>query len=459
MYTDRLPPHDIAAEEAVLGSILIDGDSFSLIASKLNSNDFYGGKNRFCFESLFDLYNRGDVINQITVANDLRIKNKLDEVGGQAYLNQLIVTVPTSLHVEHFADIVIRSATMRKLIEAGSEIVSIGYSDTVDLEDSFSKAQDLLLQIRPSLGETAFLSMRDILDKYLEDIPSGDSSQTTSRQLSSGFDELDTLLGGLQGSDMLVLASRPSFGKSTLAANMAVNVASKGFNVGIFSLEMSREQLAIRMIASESGVNAHTLRLGNIDANQQALVLDAVGKLSELPIYIDDTPLHTINEMRIKAKSLASKINLDFLIVDYLQLIRGSNYRSDNRVQEVSDITRSLKLLARDINVPLIAVSQLSRAVEQRASHRPQLSDLRESGSIEQDADLVLFIHREDKAFTEDEWIRMYPDREYPRNIAEIIVAKHRNGPVGSVRLYFDENLSVFKSISLGSIDEQQAIL
>ncbi len=459
MYTDRLPPHDIAAEEAVLGSILIDGDSFSLISSKLNSNDFYGGKNRFCFDSFLDLYNRGDVINQITVANDLRIKNRLDEVGGQAYLNQLIATVPTSLHVEHFADIVIRSATMRKLIEAGSEIVSIGYSDTVDLEDSFSKAQNLLLQIRPSLSETAFLSMRDILDKFLEDIPSGDSAEKTSEQLSSGFDELDTLLGGLQGSDMLVLASRPSFGKSTLASNMAVNVASKGFNVGIFSLEMSREQLAIRMIASESGVNAHTLRLGDIDANQEALVIDAVGKLSELSIYIDDTPLHTINEMRIKAKSLSSKVNLDFLIVDYLQLIRGTNYRSDNRVQEVSDITRSLKLLARDINVPLIAVSQLSRAVEQRSSHRPQLSDLRESGSIEQDADLVLFIHREDKAFTEDEWIRMYPDREYPRNIAEIIVAKHRNGPVGSVRLYFDENLSLFKSISLDSVDEQQAIL
>lgn len=459
MYTDRLPPHDIAAEEAVLGSILIDGDSFSLVATKLNSNDFYGGKNRFCFDSFLDLYNRGDVINQITVANDLRIKNRLDEVGGQSYLNQLIATVPTSLHVEHFADIVVRSATMRKLIEAGSEIVSIGYSDTVDLEDSFSKAQNLLLQIRPSLSETAFLSMRDILDKFLEDIPSGDSPEKASEQLSSGFDELDTLLGGLQGSDMLVLASRPSFGKSTLASNMAVNVANQGFNVGIFSLEMSREQLAIRMIASQSGVNAHRLRLGDIDANQEASVIDAVGKLSELSIYIDDTPLHTINEMRIKAKSLSSKINLDFLIVDYLQLIRGTNYRSDNRVQEVSDITRSLKLLARDINVPLIAVSQLSRAVEQRSSHRPQLSDLRESGSIEQDADLVLFIHREDKAFTEDEWIRMYPDREYPRNIAEIIVAKHRNGPVGSVRLYFDENLSLFKSISLDSIDDQQTIL
>jgi len=264
--------------------------------------------------------------------------------------------------------------------------------------------------------------------------------------IMSGFDTLDELLGGLQRSDLIILAARPSLGKSTLAVNIAVNAAKRGAVVGIFSLEMSKEQLALRMLSSESQIDSHRLRLHLYTEAEERRLDDAVGTLSELPIYIDDTPLQSIVEMRSKSRRLHLERGLDLLVVDYLQLIQTDS-RGENRVQQISEISRSLKGLARDLNVPVLAVSQLSRAVEVRPSHRPQLSDLRDSGSIEQDADVVMFIYREDVYYTREEWERSHPDQEYPKGIVEIIVAKHRHGPVGSVNMFFKDNLACFQDL------------
>ena len=449
MYAEKLPPHDIEAEEAVIGSLLIDGETMSRILTIVKIDDFYSERNRWCYDACMALYNRGDAINQITVTHELSVRERLDDVGGPAYLSHLVATVPTSVHAEHYARIVNRAATLRRLIYAAGEIAGIGYSGTPEVETALAQAEDLIFRIRTGHNVREFVPIRDILDTYLEETAAlGGAMDRGSAAVPSGFIDVDRLLGNFQRSDLLILAARPALGKSTLALNMARNAAAQGAVVAIFSLEMSRDQLALRLLSSEASVSAHLLRLGLYSESDASRIGIAVGALSDLAIYIDDSPLQTVAEMRSKARRLFTEMGTDLIIVDYLQLIRGASGRNENRVLELGEITRSLKGLARELNVPVLAISQLSRYIERRPDHRPQLADLRESGSIEQDADVVMFIHREDKYQNEIEWSQHHPAEPYPENIAELIVAKHRHGPVDKVDLYFNGRLARFEDLN-----------
>ena len=445
MYQERLQPHNIEAEEAVIGSLLIDSDSILKVVGSLTPADFYQERGAFCFEACVALFQRREAINQVTVTHELNTRGRLEIVGGGAYLSHLVSTVPTSLHIEHYAKIVRSTATMRRLITAASEIATIGYDGTSDDESAVSEAEKILFKIRSGTESGEFVQLSEVLDQFLENRAS--SSELMGQQgapILTGCNDLDDLLGGLQPSDLIILAARPSVGKSSLAVNLAINASKQGSSVGIFSLEMSREQLAIRVLSSESEVSSHRLRLGLFTEAEEERIISSIGKLSELSIFMDDTPLQGILEMRSKARRLYMEHGLDMLVVDYLQLIEGPS-RNSNRVQEISEISRALKGLARDLNIPVIAVSQLSRAVELRTSHRPQLSDLRDSGSIEQDADVVMFIYREDMYSSEQEWMQQHPDERYPKNIAELIISKHRHGPNGTLKLLFQEELVSFR--------------
>ena len=448
MYAERLPPHDIDAEESVIGSLLIDGDSISSVTSVLGPSDFYSEKNRWCYDAVSALVARGEAINQVTVAHELSLHDRLEGVGGPVYLGHLVSTVPTSVHIEHYARIVHRTSVMRQIIRAGSDIATVGYEGGPDADAALSKAEELLFRVRSGRTSREFTHLRQILDTFLEESAALHGPDATHlAPITTGFGDIDKLLGGgLQRSDMVVLAARPSLGKSTLAFNIARHAAEHGSLVGIFSLEMSRENIAMRMLSSEADVDSYRLRLGLLSDAEERRLLDAIGALSDLPIYVDDTPIQTIVEMRGKARRLQAERGLDLLIVDYLQLISGAG-RIDNRAQEMGEISRSLKGLARDLDVPILACSQLSRAIEQRPTHRPLLSDLRESGSIEQDADVVAFIYREDVYTTRDEWEKRNPTRDYPQNIVELIFAKHRNGPLGTVPLYFRSDVVRFESL------------
>ena len=446
MYQEKLLPHDIEAEEAVIGSLLIDGESILKVAQFLKSGDFYRERNRFCFEASLALFGRSESINQVTLAHELALQERLDQIGGAAFLSHLVSTVPTPVHIEHYGRIVNRTAVMRYLIDVAAKISAIGYEGTDDIQASLSRAEDMLFRVRSGQPTRDFVAIREVLDQYLEERAAIEEPLgRLNAPILTGFGPLDELLGGLHRSDMVVLAARPSLGKSSLAVNVSLNAAKNGDLVGLFSLEMSREQLALRMLAGEAQVDAQRLRLGLYTEAEERRIIDSIGSLSELPIYMDDTPLQGIVEMRSKARRLFMERGLDLLVIDYMQIIQQPNGRGDSRVQEMSEITRSIKGMARSLNVPILAVSQLSRAVEMRTSHRPQLSDLRESGSIEQDADVVMFIYRDDVYYTEDEWASRFPDKPYPKNVAEIIVAKHRHGPVGSVKLLFRDKLLRFE--------------
>jgi len=450
LYADRILPHDTQAEEAVIGSILLDGDSISKISSFLKSGDFYYEKNRHCYEACLSLTARNQAINQVTVGHELSIQDKLDLIGGSDRLNDLVDIVPSPVHIIHYAQIVHRTSVMRKLVKTASSIAEIGFESGPNTDDSLSQAEELLFTIRSERSSRDFSLLREVLDTYLEQTQQGIENNSLA-PVVSGYDQFDELLGGgLQRSDLVIVAARPSLGKSSLAFNMAANAALNGNNVGIFSLEMSAEQIAIRLLSSESGVDSHRLRLGLMSDVEENKLIDAIGTLSEIPLFIDDTPFQTIVEMRSKARRLQAEKGLDLLIVDYLQLINGSGeVRSGNRVQEMGEISRSLKGIARDLNVPVIACSQLSRAIEQRPDHRPLLSDLRESGSIEQDADIVSFIHREDRYIDAEAWEKKNPGQEYPANIAELIVAKHRNGRTGNIKLFFQERFVKFENLEV----------
>jgi replicative DNA helicase len=452
MYQERLQPHDVEAEEAVIGSLLLDSEAILKVVHLLKPEDFYRERNAFCYEACIELFQRREAVNQVTVTHELGLKSRLEVVGGAAYLSHLVSAVPTPVHVEHYARIVARTATMRRLIKAASEIAAMGYDGTSDEVATLNRAENLLFGVRSGNEGREFVALREVLDQYLEERSAlVEPNIKIKAPVATGFDSLDEVLGGLQPSDLLILAARPSVGKSTLAVNMAVSAAKSESTVGIFSLEMSREQLALRILASESGVETQFLRRGLYTEAQEQRIIGAVGGLSELAIYIDDTPLQGILEMRAKARRLHMERNLDLLVVDYLQLITMEGNRGySNRVQEISEISRALKGLARDLDIPVLAVSQLSRAVEMRPSHRPQLSDLRESGSIEQDADVVMFIYREDLYVQEEEWLQRHPEgTPYPRNVAEIIIAKHRHGPTDTLKLLFNNRLVRFEPAPL----------
>ncbi|TET75877.1 MAG: replicative DNA helicase [Dehalococcoidia bacterium] len=443
----KLPPHDLDAEEAVLGSLLIDPEAMFKVVTFLKAEDFYREKNRWTYESCLQLYDRKEAINQITVAHELARQQQLEAAGGAAYLSHLVSQVPTSVHVEYYSNIVRRLSMMRRLISASNQIAAIGYESPPDADDALDRAEGILFGLRYGQSRRDFVHIREVLDRYFEESSLAPDREGFLPHVLTGFAELDKILGGMQRSDMVVLAARPSLGKTSLALNIARNAAlDHGARVALFSLEMSKMELAYRFLSCESGIDSQRIRLDILSERQREDIMETMGVLSEAPIYIDDSPFLTDSDMRSKARRLHSEKGIDLIIVDFIQLMRSSRY-TDNRVQEMSDISHSIKELARELDVPILAVSQLSRAVEARHPHIPMLSDLRESGSIEQDADVVLFIYREDVYFSEEEWDNKFPDRPYPKGISEIIVAKHRNGPVGRAHLFFRERMAKFENL------------
>ena len=454
MYSEKLPPHDIDAEEAVIGSLLIDGMAIYKIATFLQKEDFYSEQTKAVYEACLSLYHRNEAINQITVAQELDRQKKLEVCGGAAYLSHLITIVPTSLDIEHYAQIVYRLSVMRRLIKAADQIKAIGYEADPNVDASLNRAEDALFRIRHGQSPRDFVHIRQVLDRYFEPTtptPGAEGYPEPIPYVLSGFIGLDEFLGGFQRSDLIIAAGRPSMGKTSLALSVVRNTAvEQGACVALFSLEMAREPLVLRLLASESGVDSRRVRLGFHSEEEERNIMEATGRLSEAPIYIDDSPQLRVVEMRSKARRLHFERGVNLIVIDYMQLMQGDG-RGENRVQEISYISRSMKALARELNVPVIAVSQLSRAVEWRASHKPQLSDLRESGSIEQDADVVLFIYRDDYYYTKDAWEREHPDKEYPEGIADIIIAKHRNGPTGQISLRFLSRIAKFDNITITS--------
>jgi replicative DNA helicase len=448
----RLPPSDNDAEESVIGSLLIDGTAIFQIADFLQPADFYFEKNQWLYEACMSLYQRDEAIDQVTLAQELSRKGRLEACGGTGHLSYLVSIVPTSLNISDYARSVYRLAVMRQLINAGDRIAAIGYEAGPDVEQSLANAESVLFRLRRSGTSGDLTHIRQVLDKYFEvEPPPTEERPERLPYVLSGFFGLDEFLGGLQRSDLVIIAGRPSMGKTSLALNIARNAAVEHRAcVALFSLEMGRDALVTRLVSSESGINSRRIRFGeHRNEDEERRVMEATGVLSEAPIYIDDTPMIRMAEMRGKALRLNYERGVDLVILDYLQLMPGEGgSRGENRVQEISYISRSLKALARELDAPVLAVSQLSRAVEGRPSHEPQLSDLRESGSIEQDADVVLFIYRDEYYYkSEEQWLAAHPDVEYPREEADLIIAKHRNGPTGRIKLRFRHSLARFESL------------
>ncbi len=453
---ETLPPYDLDAEEAVLGSLLIDNEAITEIDTIIGTEDFFSEQNQLVYSACHNLFLRDEAINQITVAQELVRHGKLDEIGGASYLSHLVSIVPTSLHVKHYAQIVFRLSTMRRLISAAGQIESIGYKADPDVDLALTRCEDIIFKLRNKQGRGEFVPIQDALNTYFEE--AGKTAYEKDMQsLRTGFNAIDNALGGLQRSELVILAARTSIGKTSLALNIARNAAiNQKACVAIFSLEMSRREIIQRMLSSESNIESQHFRKGRFsDLEEKLLHRDIIPRLADTSIYIDDTPNMRISEIRSKAKRLHLKRNVDMVILDYIQLVRGDS-RNDNRVQEITEITQSLKALAREIDAPVLALSQLSRNIEHRQEGKrlkqqvkPQLSDLRDSGSIEQDADVVLFIHRWDKIYpTEDDWQREYGDEEpYPKGIAHIIIAKNRNGPTGEVPLRFIQETTKFDNM------------
>ncbi len=436
---DKTIPANPEAEEAVLGSLLIDPDAILKVASFLEPDDFYREKNGWIYRAILDLHERREPADFVTLVDELERRDQLQQVGGTAYITSLINSVPTAVHVEHYAHIVERTATLRRLIAAAGQIAALAYEEAEDVDEVVDRAEQLIFNVSERRIRRDLTPVRQIMHTVVDRLDYLHRHKGDLLGVPSGFSKLDKLLGGFQKSDLIILAARPGVGKTSLALNIAVNAAKRyGQRVAFFSLEMSSEQLVQRLLAAETGINQQRLRLGEINDDEWPMLMEAAGVLSETMLFIDDTPAVSALELRTKARRLQAEHGLDMVIVDYLQLMR-SDTRSENRVQEISYISRSLKSLARELEVPLIALSQLSRAVESRSDHKPVLSDLRESGAIEQDADVVMFIYREE----------MVKENTERKNIADVIVAKHRNGPTDTVPLYFDKTLTRFADLEL----------
>ncbi|HYI15206.1 MAG TPA: replicative DNA helicase [Thermomicrobiales bacterium] len=435
---DRLPPHNLDAEQSVLGSLLIDRDAVIRIASYVKSADFYRAAHGLIYEAILTLYNKREPTDLITLVDELRRTGRLEDAGGETYLTELIAAVPTAVHVEYYGRIVERTATLRRLISAGTEIVDIGYTEAMDIEQALDGAEKAIFAVSQKRSTRDFRSIGEILEEYFDRLDTLQQNKGTVVGVPTGFADLDKLTGGLQRSDLIIIAARPAVGKSSLGLGMAFNAAvSHGKTVGLFVLEMSAEQIVQRMLSMETGIDSHRLRMGYIDDSEWSSVTRAFGRLAEANIFIDDTASANIMEVRSKSRRLHAERGLDLLIIDYLQLMTAT--RADNRVQEISQISRALKGLARELDIPVVALAQLSRAVETRQSHVPMLSDLRESGSIEQDADIVAFIYRED----------VYDQDTDRKGIADLIIAKHRNGPIGTVHLRFFDRTARFADLEL----------
>lgn len=437
----KIPPHNIDAEMSLIGAIMIDTDAIVRVADGVDIADFYDERHQRIYEAVKKLYERHRPIDVLTLSNQLKDDGFLDVIGGATYLTELTNYVPTAAHVEHYADIVSEKSLRRRLIKASQDIVGIGYDESKPVKEIIEEAEVEMFSVSQKHVKQDIEAIESILATSFERLDELHRDGGKVRGIPTGFKDLDNIIAGWQKSDLVILAARPSMGKSVLALNFAHKVATKAeMPVLYFSLEMSKEQLVDRMLAMESGVDAWNIRTGNLSNDDWERLSTAMGTLAEAPIYIDDTAGISVGDMRTKARREQHQRQLGLIIVDYLQLMSGgSRYASDgNRVQEISEISRGLKSIARELNVPVIALSQLSRSVESRSPQIPQLSDLRESGSIEQDADMVMFIYR-------DEYYN--PETTEKPHVTDLLIRKHRNGPIGNVELYFDANKQIFKSL------------
>jgi replicative DNA helicase len=443
---NKLPPQNTEAEQCLLGCLMLDKDAIIKVADFIKPEDFYKPVHQDIFGAMADLYERSDPIDILSVSARLKEKNKLEDVGGSAYLTSLINAVPTATHVLNYAKIVRQKKILRDLISTSEEIGLSAFDEAEDVDVLLDKAEKAVFGIGQRALTQTFTPIKDILPETFERLDALSKHQGGLRGTATGFKDLDNILAGLQKSDLIILASRPSMGKSSLALDIAKNVATfENKPVGLFSLEMSKDQLADRLISSVANIDSWHLRTGHLRDDDYSRIQHAMGTLSEAPIYIDDAGSVNILQMRAMARRLQANKGLGLLIVDYLQLMEPMN-RFQSAVQQVTENSRALKVLAKELNVPILVLSQLSRAVEQRVPQIPRLADLRESGAIEQDADVVLFIYREDR----------YNENSLKKNIAEIIVAKHRNGPLGSVELYFDERRVSFRNLEKGEYEPNQ---
>ncbi len=449
----KIPPQNLEMEQSLLGCLLIDKDAIIKIADIINPDDFYKDIHRLIFEAMRSLYEKREPIDLLSLSSKLQEAGQLDLVGGRSYLTTLANSVPTSSHVVHYAKTVQEKATLRRLLKASSEITELGYQETEDVSKLLDQAEQRLFSVSQKYLKRTFVSIGDILTETFDRIDELHRESGKLRGIPTYFNDLDNVLAGLQKSDLVILAARPSVGKTTLALDIARNVAIKAKEpVGIFSLEMSKEQLVDRLLCSEAGVDLWKMRTGKLSDHGEnddfTKINRAMGALSEAKIFIDDSANANVMEIRTKARRLQSEHGLSLIVIDYLQLMEGHGGK-ENRVQEVSEISRNLKAIARELNIPVLALSQLSRGVESRDTHIPRLADLRESGSIEQDADVVLFIYRE-SVYQKD----LPPDKVH---LSEIIIAKHRNGPTGKIKLFFDEKNVTFKSVE-HKIDDKEII-
>lgn len=437
----KVPPQNIEAERSVLGALMLDKDAIIKVANLIHPGDFYKEDHNMIFEAMTELYEQREPIDVLSLSNRLEEKKQLEKIGGSSYLTSLVNFVPSSSNIEHYAKVVQKKSTLRKLIASAAEIVELGYNESEDVEKILDEAEQKLFGVSQKYIKQDFVPIRSILESAFNRIDELHKGDHKLRGVPTGYPDMDHILAGFQKSDLVILAARPSIGKTTLALDLARQIAvMQKVPVGIFSLEMGADQLIDRMLAAQSGVDLWRLRTGNLKTGEGdddfQRIGEAMGILSEAPIFIDDTGSANVMEMRTMARRLQAEHNVGVIIIDYLQLMEGRS-GGDNRVNEISEISRALKQLARELNIPIIALSQLSRAVESRSPQIPKLSDLRESGSIEQDADVVLMLYRED---------REKPDTPN-KNIVEVHVAKHRNGAVGKFSLYFQENCTTFKSL------------
>ncbi len=435
----KIPPQNLDAEMSLLGAVLIDEEVLADATEFVGVRDFYDKRHGLIFGAMLRLYERHKPVDLLTVTDELKKKDEFDEVGGTAYLTELTNYVPTAAHAATYAEMVSQKAVRRRLIKASGDISELGYEEEFNVQELLEKAEAELFSVSDQSLKQDLVSMETILTESFDRLEELHRNKGMLRGVKTGYRDLDNMTAGLQRSDLIILAARPAMGKTTLVTNLAYNVATLNKqSVLFFSLEMSKEQLVDRMLADASGVDAWNIRTGNLSDDDFSKLSEAMGEMAEAPIYIDDTPGLSVLEMRTKARRAAHDAPLGLVVVDYLQLMQSSTTRSDgNRVQEVSEISRGLKLLARELNVPVIALSQLSRSVESRSPQIPQLADLRESGSIEQDADIVMFIYRE-------AYYNPDTDRE---NVTDLIIAKHRNGPTGKVELYFHPERLRFMSL------------
>lgn len=445
-----LPPQSVEAEKSVLGALLLDKNAIYKVADFLLPKDFYKKNHEQIYTAILELFEKGEPIDLLAVSTKLKDKKLLEEIGGNSYLTELVNSVPTASHVLNYARTVHAKRILRDLIESSQEINKMGYSEDEDIDVLLDKAEQKIFSIAQGSLTQAFTPVKNILEEAFERIDKLSKHKDQTRGVPTGFRDLDNILAGLQKSDLIILASRPAMGKSSLALNIALNAAmATKTPVGIFSLEMSKDQIVDRLIATLSNVDLWRLRTGRLSdkegENDFERIQHAMGILSETPIYIDDASSPNILQMKAMARRLQAEQGLGLIIVDYLQLIEPRN-PTESLVQQVSEISRSLKGMARELNIPVLALSQLSRAVEHRTPQIPRLADLRESGTIEQDSDVVMFIYREDK----------YRDDTERKNIADIIIAKHRNGPTGKAELYFDDQRVCFRNLEKTSREEEE---